>query len=280
MFVLKNFLERFNGRSAVMGIVNVTGDSFSEGLYSTPDSAVDRAEQLIADGADLLDVGGESTRPGAIEVSVQNEIHRLIPVVEIIMRRHPEVILSIDTRHAETADAALRAGASIINDVSMLNFSPGMAEVVAKHGAGLILNHSRSTPDIMQSEKFTCYPGGVAAEVAGELAAAKAKAVAAGVDPGNILLDPGIGFAKNSEQCWELLRNLALVEKPERMAVGISRKSFLAAVTAEARPRERDSETLAIELELAKRKIAMIRTHDVRSLVKALRVLAYFNREY
>lgn len=279
MFALRKFLDRFAGRSAVMGIVNVTGDSFSEGIYSTPDSAVDRAEQLLADGADLLDVGAESTRPGASEVSVQNEIHRLIPVIEIIMRRHPGVVLSIDTRHAETADAALSAGAGIINDVSMLNFSPGMAEVVAKHGAGLILNHSRSTPDIMQSEKFTTYPRGVAAEVAEELAAAKAKAVAAGVEPDNILLDPGIGFAKNSEQCWELLRNLTAVDKPERMAVGISRKSFLAAVTAEARPRERDSETLAVELELAKRKIAMIRTHDVKSLVKALRVLAHFNLE-
>lgn len=279
MFVLKNFLDRSTGRSAIMGIVNVTGDSFSEGIYSTPDSAVDRAEQLLADGADLLDVGAESTRPGAMEVSVQNEIHRLIPVVEIIMRRHPDAVLSIDTRHAETADAALRAGASIINDVSMLNFSPGMAEVVAKHGAGLIINHSRSTPDIMQSEKFTCYPKGVAAEVAAELAAARDKAVSAGVDPDNILLDPGIGFAKNSEQCWELLRNLPLVAPPERMAVGISRKSFLAAVTAELRPRERDSETLAIELELAKRKIAMIRTHDVKSLVKAMRVVEHFNRE-
>ena len=133
MFALRKFLDRFAGRSAVMGIVNVTGDSFSEGIYSTPDSAVDRAEQLLADGADLLDVGAESTRPGASEVSVQNEIHRLIPVIEIIMRRHPGVVLSIDTRHAETADAALSAGAGIINDVSMLNFSPGMAEVVAKY---------------------------------------------------------------------------------------------------------------------------------------------------
>jgi len=272
MFSLTDFLQRTR-RPAIMGIVNCTGDSFSEGQASAPDSAVDRALMLIDHGADLLDLGGESTRPGAVAVSPAEEIDRIIPVLTAIKRQHPDTVCSIDTRNAATARAALDAGAEIINDSSMLNNATEIAVLTAQYGAGLIISHSRGTPQTMMDQEYCQYPDGVAPAVKRELSAAFDRAVAAGNQAGNILLDPGFGFSKTARQNWELLHDLSTVAPLQQMLAGVSRKSFLGALTGEKIPAERGSETLATEIILALHGIAMIRTHAVKDLYKALLVL-------
>ncbi|MBR7108201.1 MAG: dihydropteroate synthase [Lentisphaeria bacterium] len=275
MFVLKDFLRRLS-RCAIMGIVNSTGDSFSEGRDSSPDLAVARGLALAKGGADILDIGGESTRPGAENLSVNVELARVIPVVESLKRLLPEMIFSIDTRHREVAEAAVECGVQIINDVSMLREAPEIAGIAARHQVSLILNHSRAIPGVMQSEEYCRYPDGVAAGVAAELAKAKAFALASGVPEDRIVLDPGIGFAKSAAQCWEMLTELDKIAPLPELAVGVSRKSFLGKLTGESNPAERKGETLAIELELAAMGVGIIRTHGVAELVNAIKTVTYF----
>lgn len=256
-----------------MGIVNASGDSFSENGDSTADSALARSLSHLDYGADVLDIGGESTRPGAYEISTDLELHRIIPVITNLKKVHPEAVLSVDTRHAEVAKVALKAGVEIINDVSMLRCSPEIADLAASSGAGLIISHSRGIPANMNDVEYCSYPKGVAAEVADELLHAREKAVKAGVLPENIMLDPGFGFAKTAEQCWELLTELELISPLSCMMIGVSRKSFLGKLTGEKDPLCRNGETLALELLLAARGVGMIRTHDVRQLHNALQVM-------
>ena len=167
-------------------------------------SAAERALRFLDAGADWIDLGGESTRPGAAEVAPDEEMERIMPVLECILREHPDAVVSIDTRHSATAEAALRCGAAVINDVSMLRHDPEMAGVVARYGGGLIICHSRGTPDDMQSGAYFNYRNGVAAGVMQELEAAEQQAVAAGVRQENIWIDPGFGFAKTLDQNREL----------------------------------------------------------------------------
>ncbi len=272
MFDFTGFLNSAD-RTLIMGIVNTNGDSFSEEKYCSADSALARGLAHLDGGADMLDIGGESTRPGARETSGDLEKFRILPVIRNLKKVHPEVVLSVDTRHADVARAALQAGAEIINDVSMLRHSPRIADEVAAFGAGLILSHSRGTPETMQSAEYCSYPDGVAEMVAEELAMAREQALAAGVKEDNILFDPGFGFAKTAEQCWDLLANLEKVAPLSRMLVGVSRKSFLGALTGEKEPSRRNGETLAVELFLARRKTAMLRTHNSRELHHALMVM-------
>lgn len=272
MFDLEGFLS--NRRSPViMGIVNASGDSFSERGSSSADSALARGLAHLDCGADLLDIGGESTRPGAKETAGHLEMNRVLPVIRNLKKIHPEIVLSVDTRHGEVAKAALQAGAEIINDVSMLRHSPEIADMAAEYGAALIISHSRSTPEHMNDAEFCFYPDGVAAMVADELLQAREKALSAGVKAGNIMLDPGFGFAKNAEQCWKLLVELEKISPLSKMLVGVSRKSFLGEVSGEKDPARRSGETLAVELFLASRGIGMIRTHAVRELHNALMVM-------
>ena len=275
MFVLKDFLRKLM-RTAIMGIVNATGDSFSENETSSPETAVSRGCALAASGADILDIGGESTRPGAENVSVQQEIGRVIPVLDELKQRLPEMIFSIDTRHAETAAIALEHGAHIINDVSMLRTSPELAAIVAKTGKSLIISHSRADSAVMQSPEFCSYRDGVAFATAKELEAAKCKALEAGLTDGQIVLDPGIGFSKTAGQCWEILRDLSEFGKLDELMLGISRKSFLGKATGNELPTDRLGETLAIELEFVQRNIGIIRTHAVKELHSAINALNYF----
>lgn len=275
MFVLKEFLRKLS-RSAIMGIVNVTGDSFSENEASSPASAVSRGCALAAAGADILDIGGESTRPGAENISVQQEIDRVIPVLDALKQQLPEMIFSIDTRNAETAGIALEHGAHIINDVSMLRTSGNLAKTVAEMQGSLIISHSRADSAHMQSAEYCNYPDGVAATVAKELASAKAQAIASGLSDEQIVLDPGTGFSKTAAQCWELLRDLETLGSLPELMIGISRKSFLAAASGNTVPAERSGETLALELEFASRRIGIIRTHAVRELHSAITALDYF----
>lgn len=263
MFDSATFLKKLN-RCAVMGIVNVTGDSFSEGSASAPESAVERALALFEDGADILDLGAESTRPGAIPVSPAEEWARLCPVLQKLRGALPSFPLSVDTRHGETARLALENGADVINDVGMGRDDMLLASV-AQHDAVLVLCHSRSTPADMQKELHTSYPEGVRNGVENELLAACEKALKAGVAKEKIWLDPGIGFAKTADQCRELIKEAVLFSKESPWLWGISRKSFMG-----GKVEERGPETLELELFLARSGASILRTHDVRQLRKAM----------
>jgi dihydropteroate synthase len=253
----------------LIGIVNVTPDSFSDGgRFTTVDRAVAQAERLLADGAALLDVGGESTRPGAAPVSLDEEIRRVAPVVEQLARRGLGPV-SVDTRKAPVARAAIAAGAAVVNDVSGLAFDPELVPVAAQAGVGVILMHMRGTPDTMDG--LATY-GQVAAEVAAELAARAAHAVAGGVERERLVLDPGFGFAKTPEQNFRLLDELAtIVGLGYPVAVGPSRKRFLGHATG--RPVEDRDRATAVACALAwERGARLFRVHDVALAREALAV--------
>ncbi|HXI63896.1 MAG TPA: dihydropteroate synthase [Gemmatimonadales bacterium] len=255
----------------LIGVVNVTPDSFSDGgRFTTVDRAVAQAERLVADGCELLDVGGESTRPGAVTVGEREEIARVAPVIEDLARRGLGP-LSVDTRKAAVARAALGAGAAVVNDVSGLSFDPAMAGVLGTSEAGLIVMHMRGTPDTMDSLAVYRH---VAAEVAAELGAATARAEAAGVGRERIVVDPGFGFAKTPEQNFRLLDELAtLAGLGYPVAVGPSRKRFLGAATG--RPVDDRDRATAVACALAwERGARLFRVHDAALAREALRVAA------
>ncbi len=263
-------------RVTIVGVLNATPDSFSDGgrfVYGEARvdvaRAVDVAAGLVSEGTHVIDVGGESTRPGAAEVPVHLEIARTAPVIEALAKRF-DVPTSIDTRKAEVAEAALEAGASIVNDVSGLRFDPALAGVVAGAGAGLVLGHLRGVPETMQRDPHF---DDVLAEVADELAGSVARARAAGVDRSRIAVDPGIGFGKR------LADNLALLAHPdglrERLGqpvlVGPSRKAFLGTLTGD--PVEaRDRATLAACAVAVFAGADAVRVHDVAGAVRAVAV--------
>ena len=231
-----NWFDRF-GTSAVMGVLNVTPDSFSDGGdHLDPAAAIAAGMQMVEDGAAILDIGGESTRPGSAAVSPNEEQARVLPVIRGL--RDAGVPLSIDTRNAATMRMALDTGATIVNDVSALQHDPAAASVVAARRCPVILMHMRGTPDTMTS--LTQYAD-VAAEVVAELAATVARAQAAGIDRAAIALDPGIGFAKTGAQNIPLLRGLGQVAALGLpLVVGVSRKRFIGTLGGRAVPRDRD----------------------------------------
>ncbi|OLB51874.1 MAG: dihydropteroate synthase [Gemmatimonadetes bacterium 13_2_20CM_2_65_7] len=254
-------------KPVIIGILNVTPDSFSDGgRLSSVDAAVEHGARLAADGASLLDVGGESTRPGAAPVSADEEIGRVMPVVEKLVKRGIGAV-SVDTRKAAVARAALDAGAAVINDVSGLSFDPGLAPLAAEARAGVILMHMRGTPATMDS--LAKYQD-VAAEVAAELAATAARAETAGIAREGIVLDPGFGFAKTAEHNFRLLDELAtIVGVGYPVAVGLSRKRFLGAATG--RPVEDRDRATAVACALAwERGARLFRVHDVALTREAL----------
>ncbi len=254
---------------AVMGILNLTPDSFSDGGELTSvEEALNRGQLLIQEGARILDVGGESTRPGAEPVSVEEEIRRVVP---FILRASEAGLgpVSIDTRNAAVAAEALRNGAQIVNDVSGLRHDPGMAKVVAEEGAGLVISHMRGTPLTMR--ELAEY-GDVAAEVTQELGVSLSLALDAGMSRERIVLDPGIGFAKTSDQSLALLRDLASLKALDcPILVGPSRKSFLGDVTG-LPPMERLPGTLAACVLAYHSGARVFRVHDVAPIVQALSV--------
>ena len=245
-----------------MGIVNVTPDSFSDGgLYLDPDAAVAHGRALAGEGASILDVGGESTRPGAPPVDAAEELRRVLPVIGALTATG-DVPVSIDTTKSEVAAAALAAGATVVNDVSGGTADPRMRRVVADAGAGYVVMHMRGTPRTMQQE--TSYDD-VVRDVGRELRARVEAAVEAGVRVDGLLADPGIGFAKTAEQNVELLQAL-----PELAAaagvpllVGASRKSFLARLIGDADTHDRDIATLATTVWCFVRGAAVVRVHAV-----------------
>jgi len=255
-------------RPLVMGILNITPDSFSDGgRWLDPARAVQRACELEAEGADLLDLGAESTRPGAEPVDAAEEARRLFPVLEALQGRLA-IPIAVDTSKAAIAEGALERGAEIVNDVSGGRFDPGLWPVVARHGAGYVLMHSRGTPRTMGEEAVY---GDVAAEVAAALGEGMERAVAAGIAAGRMVLDPGIGFAKTAAQNLELLAGLGAVAALGRpMLVGLSRKSFLKRIAGEE---HLQVSTSVGETYAATRGARIWRTHEVGAARTAARLL-------
>ncbi len=259
-------------RPLVMGILNVTPDSFSDGGATwAANTAVAVGLRLAAEGADILDVGGESTRPGAARVAPDEEQARILPVIAALARAlGGRVPISVDTRNAATMAAALDAGAAIVNDVSGLAHDGESAGLVARRGCPVVLMHMRGTPATMAG--LARY-GDVAVEVEAELAALLARAEAAGVRRSQVALDPGIGFAKGAEDAPALLRRLPLLLGLGcRVLVGVSRKGFVGALSGVAEPWARLPGSLAAGLFALSRGASILRVHDVAATVQAVRV--------
>jgi dihydropteroate synthase len=262
-------LARAAGRPLVMGIVNCTPDSFSgDGLGATHAAAIAQGEAMLAAGADLLDIGGESTRPGADPVSPEREQARILPVIRALARQGP---VSVDTRHAATMRAALDAGARIVNDVSALAFDPESLATVAAAGCPVVLMHMR-TLDPRTMQEGIGYAD-APREVADRLAARVAACEAAGIPRARIAVDPGIGFGKRVEDNLELIRRLPILAALGcTILVGASRKGFIGRVTGVAEPGARLAGSLAVALEAARRGAHVLRVHDVAATVQALRM--------
>lgn len=248
-------------RPRLMGVLNVTPDSFSDGgRFFSVDTAVVHARQMVAQGADLLDVGGESTRPGAPPVSGQEELDRVLPVIEAL-RREIDVPISLDTTKSDVAAAAVAAGAEFVNDVSGLTFDPAMAATVAASGAGLFVMHTRGRPETMQAD--THYHD-LVGEVMASLRRSVAAALAAGVAPERIAVDPGIGFGKDVAGNLELLRRLHdFSELGRPILLGTSRKSFIGRVLGQDDPLARQVGTLATVVLGVAGGARLFRVHEV-----------------
>jgi len=266
------------GLPLVMGVVNVTPDSFSDGgRYADTASAVAHGRQLVADGADILDVGGESTRPGATRPLVEEELDRVVPVITALAGDGATV--SVDTMRHEVASAALGAGARIVNDVSGGLADPEILRVVAGTGATYVAMHWRAHAARMTDFATYDEAGGVVQAVRDELAERVEAALAAGIGPDRLVLDPGLGFAKRGEHNWRLLVDLAPIKAlGYPLLVGASRKSFLGTLLVDAvgvpRPVDgREAATTALSVVLAQEGVWGLRVHDVRSTRDALRVL-------
>jgi dihydropteroate synthase len=252
-----------------MGIVNVTPDSFSDGgLYLDPDSAAARGLELVEDGADILDIGGESTRPGSKPVPAEEELRRILPVIKALRAASP-VLLSVDTSKPEVAQAALDEGADIINDISAFRLDTRLLKLVAEARAGLVLMHMKGTPRTMQAAPR--YQD-VVAEVRAFLDERLTVAQAYGVDSEAVILDPGIGFGKRLEDNLALLRGLSAVASRGRpVLVGVSRKSFIGKILATL-PQDRLEGTIAASVMALAEGAHILRVHDVKAVKRAARV--------
>ena len=255
------------GVPSVMGIVNVTPDSFSDGgRWLDPERAIDHALRLAAEGAAILDVGGESTRPGADSVDADEELRRVLPVIRALSRRS-EAAVSIDTSKASVARAAIDAGADIVNDVTGLEGDPEMVGVVAGAGVSVCVMHMRGTPRTMQANPEY---RDVVSEVKRYLAERVESLASAGIDRERICVDPGIGFGKTTRHNLELLRRIdELHEIGCPLLVGHSRKRFLGELLGDAGI-DRDAATVGVSLAMASRGVQVLRVHEVRSNVDAL----------
>jgi dihydropteroate synthase len=255
-------------RPLVMGIVNATPDSFSDGGdHFERDAAIACGLRMLEEGADILDIGGESTRPGAAPVSPWEERRRVVPVVEALARHG--AVVSVDTRHADTMKAALDAGAAIVNDVTALTGS-GSLDLVAARGCSCVLMHMRGEPRVMQADpRYDDAP----AEIAAYLAARVAACEAAAIPRDKIAVDPGIGFGKTPRHNAQLLARLGVLKAlGAAVLIGVSRKSFIAALSAGEKPKDRLPGSLAAGLASVARGADILRVHDVAATVQALKV--------
>ena len=256
-------------RPLVMGVLNVTPDSMSDGgKYLDPVAAIAHGQKLLADGADLLDIGGETTRPGAAATPPEIEQARILPVIQALAAAG--AVISVDTRNAATMRAALQAGARIVNDVSALRHDPDAVRVLADSDCQVILMHMRGTPATMAQHKTY---GDIAEDVTRELADRIAFAVAAGIARHRIAIDPGIGFAKGKTENLALLPKLDTLKRLGRpIVVGVSRKGFIGLLTGEPNPAKTAPGSIAAALFATLHGASMLRVHDVAETVQAVRV--------
>jgi dihydropteroate synthase len=257
-------------RTWVMGVINITPDSFSDGgRFDRPEAAVRQASRMLAEGADVLDLGGQSTRPGALELDADQEWRRLAPALVAIRQAHPRALLSIDTFHRAVAERALAAGASWINNVRGVG-DGSLLPLVASSGCPYVLMHSRGTSEAM--DRLATY-GNVALEVRDALLEATDQAIAAGVAPGQVIWDPGLGFAKTTAQNLALLRQLdLLVAEGYPLLIGASRKRFIGDVLDQPCPQARIWGTAAVGGQAIAKGVRILRVHDVAPMVQTARM--------
>ncbi len=249
----------------IMGILNATPDSFSNRGVAAD---LSQAMKMLDDGADILDIGGESTRPGAAELDWQDELNRVLPLVKAIKKACPSAVLSVDTRKCEVAEAVLAEGVEIINDVSNLRYSENMAQIVASYNAALVLMHSRGVPSDMAK---LCEYSDLVGEVADELRQSVQKALACGVQKQNIWIDPGLGFAKNEAQNFELLKAIKDLKNIAPVLIGHSRKKFIRnflGVDVE----HADFGTAAVAIYAMEQGGEILRVHDVKNVKDVLKI--------
>ena len=256
----------------VMGILNITPDSFyADSRVRSIDEVINRAGQMLRDGAEILDIGGESTRPGSDSINPQEEIARIVPVVEALRKEYPQSILSIDTYHAETAEATLASGADIINDISAMEYDEKMIDVVVKNNAPVILMHMRGTPKNMQQN--TEY-GNVVEEVSKYLKERAEMLRGHNFPKEKIILDPGIGFAKNVDQNLKLMQGLSeMTGSDYPVLLAASRKSTIGKVLGDIPPEARLAGTIATSCQAVYAGANMVRVHDVKENIQAIRML-------
>jgi dihydropteroate synthase len=266
----------FGPDPVLMGVLNVTPDSFSDGgEFFGAEPAVAHAEKMFDEGAQVIDVGGESTRPGSDPVNTEEELRRVLPVIRGILSVRPDAIVSIDTYRSSTAEAALDTGARVINDVTALG-DPKMAGLVAERGCPIVLMHMLGEPKSMQQDPR--YED-VVREVRDFLTERAERAISAGVEPENIVLDPGIGFGKTLEHNLKLLNRLdSLVELGFPVLLGVSRKSFLGKITGSDDTKDRLFGTVAANVLAYEQGASLFRVHDVRANGEALAVAAAIRR--
>jgi dihydropteroate synthase len=266
-------LLEWGQRTYVMGVLNVTPDSFSDGgQFNTQAAAIAQARRMVTAGASILDIGGQSTRPNAEDVSLQEELQRVVPVIRAI-RAEPDLSncpISVDTTKAAVAEAAIAAGATLVNDISGALFDPTMLETVAALGVSIVLMHIRGTPKTMQ--QLTQYDD-VVADVAAALKERAAAAIAAGIQPDRIILDPGIGFAKTVDQNLALLRGIPTLRSlGHPLLIGPSRKSFIGHILNQPEPTQRVWGTAAACCAAIAHHADIVRVHDVAEMVDVCRV--------
>lgn len=253
----------------VMGILNITPDSFSDGgKWNTPDRALQHAQQMVAEGAAIIDVGGESTRPNATPISAQEELDRVIPVIETL-KQHIKIPISVDTSKAQVMEAAIKAGASFINDVNALQDEAALA-VAVRYQVPVCLMHKRGTPQTMQQN---LHYTDVIAEVREYLATRIQACIKAGIAKDNIIIDPGFGFGKNTTDDLRLIKHLAEFKSlAAPILIGVSRKKALGALLGGVPTAERLPASLALAVFAVERGAAIIRAHDVGPTVQALKI--------
>ena len=286
--VKKDFLNRFISKPnsniglnfetpIVMGILNVTPDSFYDGESSFSDNQfVEKGLRLLQNGCDILDVGGESTRPGAIEVPLGEEIERVEEVIKKIKKCSPSAVISVDTRKANVAEKALQAGASIVNDISAGSFDKKMFNVVEKYNAGICLMHSQGLPENMQD---TPHYDNVLLDIYDYLDAKIAEAERKGISREQIIVDPGIGFGKSLRHNLEIIKKVSLfLGLGCPLMLGLSRKSFIGDIISERLPAGRLVGSIAAMLETLRNGVHIFRVHDVKETVDAIKVWNIFNK--
>lgn len=255
----------------IMGIINITPNSFFAGSRRmNVEDAVEQARKMKADGAEILDIGGESTRPGVDPVTPEEEIERIVPVIESI-KKEMDILISVDTYHSETAEAALLAGADIINDVTGLRGDPNMAKICAKYDAPIIIMHMKKDPKTMQKDiHYDDFMGEVYDYFKDQIDFA----IKEGNDPERLILDPGVGFAKSFDNNIEIIQKLeTFYDFDLPILLAVSRKTFIGKILGGTPPEDRLEGTIAISCWAAERGIEMIRVHDVKENCKAIRVM-------